>query len=135
MNEFFDMAGGTRPDRFAMANSTRRWQKPGDVTDVPRFTTVGNNYRIEQNSRLLEDGSFLRLQSVTIGYTLPDNLASRIKAKSLRVYLVGSNLWLLTRYSGLDPESNVSNGQNVQGLDFGTPPQPRTVQLGFQLSI
>jgi len=135
MNEFFDMAGGTRPDRFAMANSTRRWQKPGDVTDVPRFTTVGNNYRIEQNSRLLEDGSFLRLQSVTLGYTLPDNLASRIKAKSLRVYLVGSNLWLLTRYSGLDPESNVSNGQNVQGLDFGTPPQPRTVQLGFQLSI
>ncbi len=135
MNEFFDMAGGTRPDRFAIANSTKRWQKPGDVTDVPRFTTVGNNYRLEQNSRLLEDGSFLRLQSLTLGYTLPNRIAERIKSKSLRVYLVGSNLWLLTRYSGLDPESNVSNGQNVQGLDFGTPPQPRTIQLGIQLSI
>src|SRR5690606_23803912 len=135
LNEFFDMYGGMRPDRFAMANSVNRWHEVGQITDVPRFTTVGNNYRLEQNSRLLEDGSFLRLQSATLGYTLPENVARKLKFKSLRMYLMGTNLWLLSRYSGPDPESNVSNGQNVQGLDFGTPPQPRSLQFGLQLSI
>lgn len=135
LNEFFDMYGGMRPDRFAMANSVNRWHEVGQITDVPRFTTVGNNYRLEQNSRLLEDGSFLRLQSATLGYTLPENVARKLKFKSLRMYLMGTNLWLLSRYSGPDPESNVSNDQNVQGLDFGTPPQPRSLQFGLQLSI
>ncbi len=135
MNEFFDMYGGMRPDRVAFANSTRRWQKPGDITDVPRFTTVGNNYGIEQNSRLLEDGSFIRLKQVSLGYTLPQRLVSRVKAKSLRFYVSATNLLLFTEYSGLDPESNVSNGQNVQGLDFGTPPQPTTYQFGLNLSL
>ncbi|WP_207432968.1 SusC/RagA family TonB-linked outer membrane protein [Sabulibacter ruber] len=135
MNEFFDMAGGTRADRVLFANSTKRWQKPGDITDVPRFTTVGNNYRLEQNSRLLEDGSFLRLKSFTVGYTLPKAITSKLRTQKLRVYAVGTNLWLLTNYSGLDPETNVTNDQNVKGLDFGTPPQPRSVQFGVDIIL
>jgi len=135
MNEFFDMGGGTRPDRVLFANSARRWQKKGDITDVPRFTTVGNNYRLEQNSRLLEDGSFIRLKQLSIGYTLPKAFVSKLKIKNLRVYALGTNLLLFTRYSGLDPESNVANSQNVQGLDFGTPPQPSTYQFGINLTL
>lgn len=135
LNEFFDMAGGIRADRYAALNSTRRWQNPGDITDVPRFTTVGNNYRLEQNSRLLEDGSFIRLKQLTIGYTLPQKALSKLHVKNLRLYVSGTNLLLFTKYSGLDPESNVSNDQNVQGLDFGTPPQPSTYQFGINLTF
>ncbi|MGV3705533.1 MAG: SusC/RagA family TonB-linked outer membrane protein [Arcticibacter sp.] len=135
LNEFFDMAGGTRADRVLFANSARRWQQPGDITDVPRFTTVGNNYRLEQNSRLLEDGSFIRLKMLSLGYTLPEKALSRLKMNNLRIFVSGSNLLLFTKYSGLDPESNVASDQNVQGLDFGTPPQPSTYQFGINLTL
>lgn len=135
MNEFFDMAGGTRAERFASENSTKRWQNPGDITDVPRFTTVGNNYRLEQNSRLLEDGSFIRLKQLSIGYSIPKRLLTKFKIEDLRLSFTGSNLLLFTKYSGLDPESNVASSQNVQGLDFGTPPQPRTFQFGINLTL
>lgn len=135
MNEFFDMAGGTRPERVLFMNSAKRWQKPGDITDVPRFTTVGNNYRLEQNSRLLEDGSFIRLKQLSIGYTIPEKTLSKLNIKNLRLYVSGTNLLLFTKYSGLDPESNVANSQNVQGLDFGTPPQPSTYQFGINLTL
>ncbi len=135
LNEFFDMYGGTRTGRYATLNSTRRWQNPGDITDVPRFTTVGNNYTLEQNSRLLEDGSFIRLKQMSIGYTFPKTLTSRWHVQNLRVYVSGTNLLLFTKYSGLDPESNVANQQNIQGLDFGTPPQPSAYQFGFNITL
>jgi hypothetical protein len=135
MNEFFDMAGGTRPERVLFMNSAKRWQQPGDITDVPRFTTVGNNYRLEQNSRYLEDGSFIRLKQLSIGYTIPEKTLSKLNIKNLRLYVSGTNLLLFTKYSGLDPESNVANSQNVQGLDFGTPPQPSTYQFGINLTL
>ncbi|QNF33337.1 TonB-dependent receptor [Adhaeribacter swui] len=136
-NRFFGEGGGTRDaNRVIFASQLDRWQKPGDETDVPRLTGIGNNYRLEQNSRFLEDGSFLRLRSLTVGYSLPKNLLSRVKVENLRLYVVGTNLFLLTKYTGPDPESNVSNtDQNTQGLDLGTPPQPRTIQFGINITI
>jgi hypothetical protein len=117
------------------ADQLNRWQKPGDQTDVPRLTAYGLNYTIDQNSRFLEDGSFLRLKSLTLGYTIPKSITERWKIQQLRVYFIGSNLWLLTKYTGLDPESNVTGLQTVQGLDLGTPPQPRSVQFGVNVTL
>lgn len=77
LNRFFLESGGTRDDRRSLhANQLNRWQKPGDITDVPRMTTIGNNYKLEQNSRFLEDGSFLRLRSLSIGYNIPASLTT-----------------------------------------------------------
>jgi hypothetical protein len=112
-----------------------RWTAPGQITDVPRVTSVGNNYLIEQNSRFLEDGSFLRLKTFSLGYTLPSELVERWKLETLRVYVVATNLWLLTKYTGPDPEINVGNNQNAPGLDQGTPPQPRSVQVGINVTL
>jgi hypothetical protein len=135
-NRYFLESGGTRDDRRAInKNQLNRWQKPGDITDVPRATTIGNNYTLSPVSRYLEDGSFVRLGSLNLGYTLPKSVASRIKASSVRVYFSGSNLWLWKRYSGPDPEVNVTSDPNVQGYDLGTPPQPRTVQFGLNLTL
>lgn len=136
LNRFFGEGGGTRDaNRVIFASQLNRWQKPGDITNVPRLTAYGNNYTLEQNSRFLEDGSFIRLKSLSIGYTLPKALTQKIDIQSLRFYVVGTNLLLFTKYTGPDPETNVGGGQDVQGIDLGTPPQPRTVQLGVNITL
>ena len=136
LNRFFGEGGGTRDaNRVLFANQLNRWQKPGDITDVPRLTAYGNNYTLEQNSRFLEDGSFLKLSSLTFGYTIPKELTKRAGFQTVRVYFIGSNLLILKKYSGPDPEANVTALQNVQGLDLGTPPQPRTVQFGINVTL
>ncbi|MDJ1506244.1 TonB-dependent receptor [Xanthocytophaga agilis] len=136
LNRFFGEGGGTRDaNRVLFASQLKRWQKPGDVTDVPRLTSVGNNYKLEQNSRFLEDGSFLKLSTVTVGYTLPKELTTRVRIEKLRLYVTGSNLFIVTKYTGADPESNVTSSQTVQGLDLGTPPQPRSIQVGVNVTL
>lgn len=137
LNRFFLESGGTRDaNRSLHKNQLNRWQNPGDITDVPRVTTIGNNYRLEQNSRFLEDGSFLRLRSVNFGYTIPASITNKIHIRSARAYFQGTNLFLLKRYIDPDPEVNVAgNNQNVQGLDLGTPPQPRVVEFGINIVL
>jgi TonB-dependent starch-binding outer membrane protein SusC len=137
LNRFFLESGGTRDANRALhANQLKRWQNPGDITDVPRVMTIGNNYRLEQNSRFLEDGSFLRLRSLNLGYTIPASVTRKIRITSARIYFQGSNLWLLKKYIDPDPEVNVAgNNQNVQGLDLGTPPQPRVVEMGINIVL
>ncbi|MNY55847.1 TonB dependent receptor [compost metagenome] len=110
---------------------------------LPRPTNLTNpdgslNYFRTGNSRYLEDASYLRLRDVTISYNLPKNVVSAIRASGARLYLTATNLWTLTNYSGPDPEVNVaadSRNGLVQGLDFGTPPQPKSVVLGVNLSF
>lgn len=135
-NKFFGEGGGARDAaRIIFASNLARWQQPGDITDVPRPDGINvNNYR-DGGSRWLEDGSFLRLRSLTIGYTLPKDLTKRVGLQGLRVYAVGTNLWLLTNYTGLDPESSASSDPNSQGIDLGTPPQPVGIQGGISLSF
>jgi TonB-linked SusC/RagA family outer membrane protein len=135
-NRFFGEGGGARDAaRILFKKNVDRWQKPGDITDVPRPDGVNvNNYR-DGGSRWLEDGSFLRLRSLNLGYTLPLQQAQKLRVSSLRFFVAGSNLWLLTNYSGLDPESASSSNQNEQGIDLGTPPQPRSLQVGVSISL
>jgi hypothetical protein len=128
--------GGTKDaNRMILAYNLRRWQQAGDITDVPRVTSVGNNYTIEQNSRFLEDASFVRLKSLTVGYSLPSSLLSRVHIKKARVYFIGTNLWLLTEYQGPDPEATHTSDQNARGIDVGTPPQPQTYQFGINITL
>lgn len=135
-NRFFGEGGGARDAaRVIFASNLARWQKPGDVTDVPRPDGVNvNNYR-DGGSRWLEDGSFLRLRSLTIGYTLPKSATRKAGIEAVRFYAVGSNLFTWTKYTGLDPESSASSSPNEQGIDLGTPPQPRGVQVGVNLTL
>ena len=135
-NQFFGEGGGARDAaRIIFKNNLNRWQKPGDITNVPRPDGVNVNNYLDGGSRWLEDGSFLRLKSLSIGYSVPSSLTKKFKVANLRVYFEGSNLWLLTKYTGLDPESSASSSQNAQGIDLGTPPQPRAVQFGINLTL
>jgi len=136
LNKFFGEGGGTRDaNRVLFADQLNRWQKPGDITSVPRETAYGLSYTTDQNNRFLEDGSFIRLKALNIGYTLPARISSKAKLTTVRVYFAATNLWLLTKYTGPDPEANVTGIQTIQGLDLGTPPQPRTVQFGLNVTL
>jgi TonB-linked SusC/RagA family outer membrane protein len=128
--------GGSRNGVFAMLKEElNRWQLPGDITDVPRLTALGNNASIIP-SRFLEDGSFARLKNVSIGYRLPGRLISRLKLSSVRVYIMATNLITVTKYKGVDPEVNTAaSDQNVMGYDQAIAPQPRTLQAGFTVSF
>jgi TonB-linked SusC/RagA family outer membrane protein len=130
-----EQGGRLDGNRVLFASQLDRWQKPGDVTDVPRLAL--KNYNTQELSRFFEDASFVRLRSFSLGYTLPQSATSRLKLPKTRLYFVGTNLWLWTRYSGADPETRIERGesQNIQGYDFASPPTPRTVQFGINLTF
>ena len=136
LQQFFGEGGGTRDAaRVMLASQLNRWTHQGQITDVPRETAYGNNYTLQQNSRFLRDGSFIRLKDLSVGYTLPQTLTRAWHLTTVRVYFVGTNLLLLTHYNGPDPEANVTGIQTIQGLDLGTPPQPTAVQFGLNVTI
>ena len=128
--------GGRLLDSRALsASQLDRWQTPGDITNVPKLSL--NNYNRQELSRFFEDASFIRLRTLTLGYTLPVGFTNKFKVERLRVYFTGTNLLLFTRYTGADPETRIERGQdqNIQGYDFASPPTPRTVQFGLSVSL
>ncbi|MEO8795398.1 MAG: TonB-dependent receptor [Daejeonella sp.] len=111
-----------------------RWQKPGDVTSVPqaRFL-LGNGTRT--SSRWLSDGSYLRLKSATVGYTIPGSVVNN-KFSNARVYVSGYNLFTSTKYKNGDPEVNTTTISNIDnGVDFYTAPQARTITFGVNVKF
>ena len=111
----------------------RRWKRPGMETDIPRSGNVEN---IHNSSRFVEDGSYLRLKSLTLSYDLPKNILSRISMKGVKVYATAQNLFTLTGYSGYDPEVNAYGASSVAlGVDYGTYPQSRAVIFGINVTL
>jgi TonB-linked SusC/RagA family outer membrane protein len=120
----------------------RRWQNPGDITDIPRFRFEGNNPNNFISTRYIQDASYARLRNLTLGYNLPGDLLNNTFKGFLskaRIYLQGQNLVTLTRYEGLDPEIAPFYGANglLQGtsIDRGEAPRPQTYILGIQLEF
>jgi hypothetical protein len=123
------LESGTGEDNQT-TNMIRRWQQPGDITDMPR---IGDTYK---SSRFIENGSFMRIKNVTFGYNFPKELLSKAKIKSARLFVTGQNLFTFTTYSGMDPEVNYYGNDNIiLGTDFFTYPQARTVLVGFNLGF
>jgi TonB-dependent starch-binding outer membrane protein SusC len=117
---------------------TRRWKKPGDITDIPRATSdpVKAAQNKQVSSRFIEDGSYLRIKNLTFGYSFNRNLVNKLHMTSLRLYFTCQNLWTFTYYTGLDPEVNYSGDDNtVIGTDFFTYPQARSYNLGVNLKF
>ena len=120
-----------------------RWQQPGDVTKYPAVNYDGrdDNYTLP-NTGWLEDGSYLRLKTVTLGYNLAPNVISKLRLKAARIYVTAANLLTFTNYSGYDPEvdhfTGVNGGPNsglLRGYDYGSYPQSRSYIIGIRISI
>lgn len=95
----------------------RRWQEPGDVTDVPRLVHGKINYTT--NDRLI-DASYLSIKNISLGYTFPDNLVEKIRVNSLRVFITADNLALFTKLKGMDPQYNFAGSQNYEYVPLKT---------------
>lgn len=89
-----------------------RWQNPGDIATHPRALPGGNKLSNSSSSRYLEDGSYIRLRNITVGYNLPANLLQKIKLSTARLFVSGDNLWTGTNFSGPDPEVVLSAGES-----------------------
>ncbi|MFL9831501.1 TonB-dependent receptor [Flavobacterium sp. ST-87] len=87
----------------------------------------------------IEDGSFLRLNNVTLGYTLPTDISQKVAIQNLRIYATITNALLWTKYTGYDPEVDAGNGRNstypTPGMDFGAYPKARTFTLGISIKF
>ncbi|MGV8093902.1 MAG: SusC/RagA family TonB-linked outer membrane protein [Mangrovibacterium sp.] len=85
-------------------------------------------------SYIVEDGSFLRLNTLTLGYTIPSRLTKKANITSLRLYVTGYNLYTWTKYSGYDPEVNIQRGL-TPGVDYNVYPRSRTFTFGVNLNF
>ncbi len=116
-----------------------RWQQPGDVTRIPRVSEGGGPNASRNNSissRLVEDGSYIRLKNLSLGYTIPNDITSQVGISRLRFYVAGTNLWTLTDYSGLDPEVNFDGTSALTlGTDFLTQGQNKMITFGANLNF
>jgi TonB-dependent starch-binding outer membrane protein SusC len=145
-NDIFNVAGyfqSVSGDYFD--NQTRdqlnAWKKPGDITMVPQARLYGAN-GAQASSRWLQDGSFFRVKTISLGYNLPKNLVQKIYLQSARIYFAAQNPILFTKYQGYDPEVNTfysaTSTQNANiflGSDFYTPPQQKTFSVGLNLGF
>lgn len=118
-------------NRFA--STLDRWTGPGTSNSEPRVTFVDTNNNLRASDRYVEDGSFVKIKNVQIGYTLPDELYKTIGFTKIRIYTQVKNAFTFTKYSGYDPE--ISSGVLDTGIDRGTYPQPRIFSLGVNVKF
>lgn len=115
------------------------WTPDATNTDVPRAVNGDPNQNSRTSNRFVEDGSYMRIKSLNIGYTLPEGFLSTFAGgaiRQLRIYASFQNLLTITNYTGYDPEIGARNENSlVQGIDYGQYPQPRTIMGGLQLGF
>ena len=119
------------------------WRGEGTSNTIPRPVRIGvhtgydYDYNVQTSTRYLEDASYFKLKTVTLGYTLPESVVKKLRVNSLRVYVSADNLLTLTKYSGYDPETSFSGspGDSNYGVDFGLQPVLRTFIFGLNLNF
>jgi TonB-linked SusC/RagA family outer membrane protein len=145
-NDLYNEAG-----RFMSANGDyvdnqtkdqlKRWQKPGDITDIPQARFSESN-GTRTSSRWIYDGSFLRLKDVTLGYNVPKRLTKKINIERLRLYVSGLNILTWTNFPLYDPEVSsadinmTTTSQNIQqGIWYYSTPQAKSFTFGINLTF
>ncbi|WP_158618120.1 SusC/RagA family TonB-linked outer membrane protein [Chitinophaga lutea] len=135
--QFFDSDGlYDSYNQMVLAEGWSRWSKPGDIATHPKPLLGGNKAANEPSSRFLEDGSYIRLRNVTLGYNIPESLLQRLKIGTARVFLSGDNLWTGTNFSGMDPEvSFVTSGGATKGVSGTKYPISKKFLLGVNIGF
>ena len=105
------------------------WHGEGTSNWVPRIID-GDNNNYQVSNFFVEDGSYMRLKVLQIGYSLPGQMLQRVGIKGLRFFVQGENLFTITNYSGYDPEVGTRDG-----FDGGTYPQARTYTIGANITF
>ncbi len=131
------MNGGAATYDNQIVAGLNYWKQPGDITNIPEPRLGFDNGNQSRSSRYLSDGSYTRLKTLTLSYTLPQSWLEKIRAADASVYVSGYNLLTFTKYEGWDPEVSADGGTNNYffGFDFYSAPQPRTIVLGASVNF
>jgi len=124
--DYGQFVGGLSKD--ALYNT---WSTTNTNATLPMLDGAAHSQ--EASTAFIQDGSFLRLKTMRLGYTIPQSVLDRIKMKSVRLYLQATNLFTITKYKGLDPELD-SSGMGM-GVDQGSWPTPRQITFGVTLGL
>jgi len=131
----FNSFPGAKSERYL--NS---WSPENTTSNLPKLTNNPAQYYSSASTYYIEDGSYLRLKNIQLGYNLPAVITNKLKVAKLRVYLQGKNLVTWTKYSGLDPEINLQSygGDDVNldiGIDRGAYPISKSVLIGLNVTL
>ena len=121
-------------NQFATAALGNRWT-PDNTTATMPITGGTNGYTNIFSSRIIEDGSFIRLKTIQLGYTLPSKVSNKLGANSFNIYASAQNIMTWTKYSGVDPEVSTYNSPLSPGYDYSAYPKARTISLGIKLTL
>jgi TonB-linked SusC/RagA family outer membrane protein len=115
-----------------LAKVLNYWTPSNPNSNIPTPRASFGNNNLVMSDRFLETGSYLRFQNVRIGYNLPQRWASKALMTHLKVYISGQNLFVITKYSGLDPEvGSLNQNPTLQNVDYGRYPTPRLITAGL----
>jgi hypothetical protein len=117
------------------AETINRWHGEGTSNSIPRMTTARDNLNHRTSDMFVESGAFFRLKNVTLGYTLPQSITNILRISKARFYVTGQNVFILTKYKGMDPELGIVQGNFQMNVDYAQYPQARTWTVGAQLSF
>ena len=129
---FFENVNNSR-NLNQYASYANRWTPDNPTSDIPVAKNSSSNKVV--SSRVIEDGSFLRLKTLSLGYTLPKNVIKKWGISNARVYVAGQNLWTISGYSGYDPEVSIRNGALTPGLDYSAYPRAYAINFGVNLGF
>lgn len=129
MRQQFESGSRFMNQTSAMAT---RWQTEGQVTDMPRATFQDPMGNARFSDRWIEDGSYLKLKTITLSYTIPVNTTF---LQGLQCWVQANNVLTLTRYLGTDPEFAMTNSVIGQGIDLGRLPQSRSLVAGIKINL
>jgi TonB-linked SusC/RagA family outer membrane protein len=132
-NKLFNAKEVVRPDPYNWEKHVLgAWTGPGTSNSEPIASYGGNNYL--PSDIFIQDGSFTRLRNVTLGYTLPSAITKKIAINELRIYIKGSNIYTLTKFTGYTPEIGSSDVLS-NGIDYGTYPVTAVYSFGINLTF
>lgn len=129
----FESGFNKKKDLNQFASYEGRWTSENPNSDIPRISNSASNNVI--SSRIVEDGSFLRIKNITLGYNIPAFLLKKVGIDKARVYVAAQNLYTFTNYSGYDPEVSIKNTALHPGLDFSAYPRARTFNFGLNIGF
>ncbi|MGC1391147.1 MAG: TonB-dependent receptor, partial [Bacteroidales bacterium] len=132
-NKIFNAKEVVRPDPYNWEKHVLgAWTGPGTSNTEPIASYGGNNYL--PSDKFIQDGSFTRLRNVTLGYTLPSAVTKKIAINQLRIYIKGSNIYTLSKFTGYTPEIGSSDVLS-NGIDYGTYPVTSVYSFGINLTF
>jgi TonB-linked SusC/RagA family outer membrane protein len=135
-----ELEGFYRAFNITEKTATKSWSGPGTSNTLPRLSWTGAQNNKQASTRFLEDGSYLRLKNVQLGYKLSNEALNHLRISSMRLFISAQNVFTITKYTGQDPEmatsaNSAGDGVKAVGIDWGTYPSARTFTAGVNLNF